>query len=279
MVDARKADQSRGEGQRRVLSALLLLIPVIFSVLYDLWSFLALLVVVLVTGLLEWNRMTLGKFDPPRDILSALLLTAVLVSALFHMMMAWVVLASAMIVVSIVYLRQASWFWAVIGMAYLALPGLALLMIWDQSFEIGCGAVDGKWMVLWLIAIVAACDTGAYAMGKTFEGAKLSPKISPGKTWAGLYGGVIAAVVIAGCFSLYAPLSDQQRLLSMVLAILVALSGQMGDAMESAVKRRFSRKDSSHLIPGHGGVLDRCDSFVLAAPVTLFLLWIFEGAL
>jgi phosphatidate cytidylyltransferase len=121
--------------------------------------------------------------------------------------------------------------------------------------------------VLWLVAVVVAADTAGYFAGRHFGGAKFLPKVSPNKTWAGTYGGWAAAAVIGLLFWLFGPGGWGL----VVLSPLIAFAGQMGDIAESWLKRRAGVKDSSALIPGHGGVLDRFDALTGAA-VALFVL-------
>jgi phosphatidate cytidylyltransferase len=142
------------------------------------------------------------------------------------------------------------------GVPYIALPGVALVMI-RHSPELGLTAV------LWLFAVVWSADTMAYVFGRLIGGPKLAPAISPNKTWAGLGGAVFGGVVASVAAALIAGLP--------AIAVLAALGGllavleQAGDLFESAVKRRFGVKDSGHIIPGHGGVLDRVDGLMFAA--------------
>ena len=126
----------------------------------------------------------------------------------------------------------------------------------------------GRAIVLWLLAVVWAGDVGAYAFGRWIGGLRLVPAISPHKTWAGLLGGIACA----GAVGAVAALLSQQPIAPMVVgSAVVGLVAQLGDLVESWVKRRFKVKDSSNLIPGHGGLLDRVDGLLVAATtVALF---------
>jgi phosphatidate cytidylyltransferase len=129
------------------------------------------------------------------------------------------------------------------------------------------GAERG-WILL-LILTVWAYDTGAYLVGKRFGREKFLTHISPSKTYAGLVGGVVASTVVVGVFL---GALGQSPLHALVLGPLAALAAQAGDLAESMLKRAAGSKDSSQLIPGHGGMLDRIDSFLFAAPiVTLYV--------
>lgn len=139
---------------------------------------------------------------------------------------------------------------------------LGLVVLKQQS--------SGEWLVLWALVIVWAADIGAYFTGRAIGKRKLSPSVSPGKTWEGAFGGVIVSVLAA---SLVIWLLGWQPLLTWsLLAGGLAVISIFGDLSESAVKRAREVKDSGSLLPGHGGVLDRIDSILVVAPV--FALWI-----
>jgi phosphatidate cytidylyltransferase len=150
--------------------------------------------------------------------------------------------------------------WLLLGVFYVSLPCLALL--WIRSLP------GGLETLLWILALVWATDTAAYVAGRGIGGPRLAPRISPNKTWAGLAGGIVGAALIGFAAAVLL------RHASVVVGprggvwSVVALSGalavveQAGDLVESAVKRHFGVKDSSNLIPGHGGVLDRVDGLL-----------------
>ena len=153
--------------------------------------------------------------------------------------------------------------------AGLAGAGIVLFLVVTALALRGDDAA-GRATLFWLFAVVWASDTGAYAIGRTLRGPRLAPRISPAKTWAGALGGVAAA---AGASILLGWLMARtgwvaERPAPALLAAAGALGsvvGQMGDLAESAVKRRVGAQDSGNLIPGHGGILDRADSFAAAA--------------
>ena len=128
----------------------------------------------------------------------------------------------------------------------------------------------GRATLFWLFAVVWASDTGAYAIGRTLRGPRLAPRISPAKTWAGALGGVAAAVgasILLGWLMARTGWVAERPAPALLAAAgaLGSVVGQMGDLAESAVKRRVGAQDSGNLIPGHGGILDRADSFAAAA--------------
>jgi phosphatidate cytidylyltransferase len=151
--------------------------------------------------------------------------------------------------------------WLAIGALWLALP--CVLLLWLRH---GDGA--GRATVLWLFAIVWATDIGAYAVGRRFGGPLLAPRWSPRKTWAGLVGGALCAA-LAGWGT--AHLLEISVLPVVLLSAGLAIVGQFGDLAESVAKRRFGVKDSSGLIPGHGGLLDRLDGLLAVIPAVALL--------
>ena len=128
---------------------------------------------------------------------------------------------------------------------------------------------NGFLAVIFLFAIVWTTDIAAYFVGRTVGGPKLMPQVSPKKTWAGALAGVVAAVVVALAIVKVAAQTDLFSIA--MLAVALSVFAQGGDLFESFLKRRFGAKDSSHLIPGHGGLMDRLDGFVTASVVAALI--------
>jgi len=149
---------------------------------------------------------------------------------------------------------------AALGYAGIAAVSLALLRGADGA---------GLKAILFLFAVVWATDIAAYFTGKTFGGPKLAPRISPGKTWSGAIGGTV--IGIAAGMAAAAATGAGATLAVAVTAFVLAVVAQAGDLFESALKRHFGVKDSSHIIPGHGGLMDRVDGLV-AAGLALYLI-------
>ncbi len=145
------------------------------------------------------------------------------------------------------------------GTIYVGLPVLALLAIRNQE--------GGLLLAFWAMALVWACDIGAYAAGRSLGGPKLAPAISPNKTWSGLIGGVVAATAFAGLLTLWG-----LPVYLVAVTPLLAVAAQMGDLFESALKRRAGVKDSGNMLPGHGGFLDRLDGLVPVAPLAALII-------
>jgi phosphatidate cytidylyltransferase len=148
------------------------------------------------------------------------------------------------------------------GLAYVVLAAAAILWL-------RCDPAAGRADVLFLLFIVWAGDIGAYLVGRWIGGPRLARHISPGKTWSGAVGGLIAAIVAGSLVAHF--LSDAATWRAMLIAAALGVVAQGGDLLESFVKRRLQVKDSGHLIPGHGGLFDRLDGVLAAAPVAALL--------
>ena len=150
-----------------------------------------------------------------------------------------------------------------LGFPYLGLAAVALL--WLRA-----DPVAGWPNTLFVLSVIWASDIGAYMAGRLAGGPKLAPSISPGKTWSGAVGGLISAVLaaqaVAACFS---PGFSPSHVAGLALGLSVV--SQAGDLLESALKRHFGVKDSGHVIPGHGGLLDRLDALLTVAPAAALL--------
>ena len=151
---------------------------------------------------------------------------------------------------------------------YVALPfsfalGLPKYSTFQNTFSLD---------VLFLFILIWSSDTFAYLVGKFFGKHKMAPKISPKKTWEGYAGGVVLTLVLSYFIEQYQP---ELRGNWMIVGFLVAIFAPLGDLVESQLKRNFGVKDSGNIIPGHGGILDRLDSFLICAPV-VYLYFILE---
>jgi phosphatidate cytidylyltransferase len=152
--------------------------------------------------------------------------------------------------------------WSLVGIPYIALSALAVVLLRnDPSF--------GLIAVFWLLFVVWGADTLAYFAGRTIGGPKLLPAISPRKTWAGLAGAIVGGSLCSAAFALAVGLENIFWLLA--VGALMAIVEQAGDFFESALKRKVGVKDSSALIPGHGGMLDRVDGLVAAGMVAALI--------
>jgi len=146
------------------------------------------------------------------------------------------------------------------GATYLAIGYLGLL----GSFVLGIRIDFGLWHVLMFVFVIKSSDIGAWAIGRKLGKHKFSPKISPGKTWEGMGGAVAAAAAVAVCFAVFCGIMAWP--LAIAFGVSLAFIGQMGDLVESMMKRDAEMKDSADKVPGFGGILDIVDSALIAAP-------------
>jgi len=220
--------------------------------------------VALVCGLMAWEWGSLVAARPGRVLarslvfaMSALSLGWMLLRGPYEGVAAAIVGALAIIVLGR-FTRLPSAPWLAVAIISIAMPAIAILWLRD-------GAPLGLETLIWALSTVVLTDIGAYAAGRSIGGPKLMPSVSPSKTWAGLGGGVAAAV--AGALVAANLVEGANPWMLAPIAALLAVVAQIGDLMESAVKRIFRVKDSSMLIPGHGGVLDRVDGQIAVLPL------------
>ena len=218
----------------------------------------------------EWHRLvgTQDSFVPEMSVTSFSVALALLTLTLWpHTGFGWAILVcgSALAFV-LAMMRRSRPLWQAGGVLYIGVPALALV----ASRIL---APHGAWLIIGLFLAVWATDTGALVAGNLIGGPKLAPILSPNKTWAGTLGGVVAAAVVEAA---YVGIIGGRAVPALFYGAALAAVAHGGDLFESWVKRRFSRKDSGSLIPGHGGALDRIDSTLSAAVAFAVLALVFE---
>ncbi len=257
---------------QRVITALVLAPLAIGAVLFapTRW-FMPGLALVLLAGLWEWLRLCGVASRPARAALLALHAAALVLLAL----------SDGSSVFPLVIAAGVAWW--LLALAWLRRPGfgagpawrpariatgtLFVLPSWCAMVLLHADSPHGPRWVLFGLLIVWAADTFAYFAGSRIGGPKLAPRISPGKTWAGFWGGLVGAALVSVAAVPLLGLGWPQWPALAVLVLVTALASVHGDLIESLVKRQSGAKDSGHLIPGHGGVMDRIDSIVAALPV------------
>ena len=275
-VGGNAAPARRRDLVQRVASAMVLA-PVVVAITYfGGLAFLALCMLAAAAILWEWTALVAGRGDArvlgPGWLSLAL---AALLIGLGSMGAAWVAIAVGCVVAGILSAslprshdppHVAAWTGGGVLYAGAVLLGPALLRRDPQW---------GLTALLFLFATVWSTDIFAFFAGRAIGGAKLWPRVSPHKTWsgaaAGLAGGVAAGIAVA-----YASGIGKLGIVG-VMALLLSVLAQAGDLFESAVKRRFGAKDASHLIPGHGGLMDRLDGFLVAAFAALLIGLVRQG--
>jgi len=251
----------------RVVSALILapvaLIPAYFG--RPVWD--VLVAVMGASMAWEWARLCGGgRLSRVGAVSMAIAPAAVAVAALAGAIPALIIVGAGVVLIGLGASLEGARnpVWPAAGVAYVGVPCLA--MAWLRAMP-----DDGLATLLWVLALVWATDTGAYIAGRGLGGPKLAPRISPNKTWAGLIGGMVAAAMTGVVASFL--LESAAAWITVLVSAALAVIEQAGDLFESAVKRHFGVKDSSRLIPGHGGVLDRVDGLLAVSLAVAALSW------
>ncbi len=216
-------------------------------------SFALLVIAVALIMCWEWGRVVRGEeFGLAFVVHAGTIIVAGVLAAVGLPALGGVAVAIGGIILLVMPLgpRQAM---SAAGVAYVGFPTVA--MLWLRA-DVSLGFVA----ILFIFAIVWGSDIGAFVAGRTIGGPKLWPRVSPNKTWAGLLGALAAGLVSGLIFAQV--VSGASSLVLGTNGVLLAFVAQMGDLAESALKRQFGIKDSSAIIPGHGGVMDRADSTV-----------------
>ena len=265
----RQSAPAKGDELRARLLSAVLLVPAVLAIVY--LGSPAMEGLVIAAGiLLGWEWGGLCGADRPqtaRAVVILSILAAVLAGALgFFGPALLIVLAGTLATGALLaVLRLQHPLWLALGVAYLGVPCVA--MLWLRFAQ-----DSGAELVLWLLLVIWATDSGAFFAGRAIGGLKLAPRISPNKTWAGFIGGIAAADLVAA--SGWYLLPEHPLLPLMIVGALVAALSQLGDLFESFAKRRFGVKDSGRLIPGHGGLLDRVDGLLVGVlAISSVLLW------
>ena len=246
----------------RVISAIVLVPLAVGAAYADSWPFVLVWSVAALGIAWEWSNMVaVGRLALAAG-LAALALAGVL--APFHVAAACgAVLCGAAAVALLAEPRPGrSGMWAAAGIVY---AGAVLV----APVVLRADATYGFAAMMFLFAVVWASDIFGYFVGRWIGGPKLWPAVSPKKTWSGAMGGALGALLAGLAVAKY--FYTANLLAAAVLALLLSAVSQAGDLFESAVKRRFGVKDASHVIPGHGGLMDRLDGFVAAAVVAAMI--------
>ena len=212
----------------------------------------------------EWGRLSrFGRFGRVGTILVGAVLAPVATAVRAPGAAAGVALVGAGAVLWAAQReRDAAPLWTAFGTLWISLPCIAFL--WLARAQ-----PTGRATLLWILAVVWATDIGAYAVGRALGGPRLAPRWSPRKTWSGLAGGALSAALAGWATAVSCGISP--RLPLIVVSSALAIVEQFGDLVESLAKRRFGVKDSSGLIPGHGGFLDRLDGMLAVVPTVALL--------
>jgi phosphatidate cytidylyltransferase len=247
------AEQGSRNFLMRVLAAAVLAPLAVAAAYVGGWLWVALVTLATIGLYVEWLTVV-GEAQQTRVVASGgvALALAGFCLAIGHIEASLLVLALGLAVA--VLLAPEQRIWVATGFGYAAAAEMASVLVrLDQIY--------GFVALMLILLVVWVTDIGGYFAGRGIGGPKLWPRVSPKKTWAGAIGGFAASLAVAGGFAAFG-LGKTGPLL--LLGAVLSMASQLGDLFESAVKRRFGVKDSSHIIPGHGGLLDRLDGFVAA---------------
>jgi phosphatidate cytidylyltransferase len=244
-------------GSRNLLmrvAAALVLAPAAIAIAYaGGWLWTALVTLAAIGLYVEW-LMIVGSARRMRVVVSGGVALAISGLCLGAGRIDAALLALALGLAAVALLSPERPHWTAAGFVYAAAAEIASVLVrLDQTWGLAA--------LILILLVVWVTDIGGYVAGRSIGGPKLWPRISPRKTWAGAIGGFAASLVVAGGF---AALGLGKTGPILLVGAVLSVGSQLGDLLESAVKRRFGVKDSSHIIPGHGGLMDRLDGFVAA---------------
>ena len=207
----------------------------------------------------EWVRMSDPMPTRPAFIIPIVgVVIACFYMAQQNLLFALITAGIATILAALERSRRGGLLWSSLGYLYIVIPSMAIVGI--RGIENGF-ATEGFTKLIYVILIVVAADVGAYFGGSYFKGPKLSPKLSPNKTWSGFFSGLTFGALLGGGVGHIIGLGFP---LGFGLAIPIVILSVLGDLLESGLKRRLNVKDAGELLPGHGGLLDRLDSLMMA---------------
>lgn len=263
---AQRADVAgpRASLKSRIVSALVLA-PVVLGALYA-GGIPYILLIGLATVIMAWEWQCLcssGHFGASGVLFAIVAAAAVALTSMGYLLEAFVPVLIGAVILGFwaAHTSNESGPWLGCGVFAVGLTGIALIWLRQEP--------NGLLITVWYLLAVWATDIAAFFTGRAIGGPKLAPSISPGKTWSGLFGGIVAAVLWSIGWALWTDAGQPGTLAA--LGAAAALTAQLGDLGVSMVKRRFGAKDASQLIPGHGGLLDRVDGVIGAAPVAVVL--------
>jgi phosphatidate cytidylyltransferase len=276
--------------KQRVITALIMLAIVIPTLLYpNAWPFCLLALVFMAAGAWEWARMNGLKESGAIYFAGFFVLGATLSWYLGFLNRAmpnvWIFASGLWVLSSAWLLSHGVAGWSKIPAAIRRAGGL--IVLWLAWLALSQARIQGVNFLMSVMCLVWAADTFAYFAGRTWGGKfsknKLAPTISPGKSWEGVWGGVVGVFILAFAWvwadthwqntvaSLYTRLNGQHLVLMVVALLFLTAMSVIGDLIESLIKRSAGVKDSSGLLPGHGGVLDRVDALLPALPIAMML--------
>ena len=266
----------------RTISGIGFVALIVASLLIDKFIFAGLIIVIETLMMLEFYSMTMGRKFMLAQVLA--IIAGVVLFILFFLICAYglplkyislTVLPASIVMIDSLYVKDKEEFWKFsfiyTGILYISIPlALSNYIVFNHSYFNGL-------MLLCFFIIIWSSDVGAYVFGVSFgkNGKKLFPSISPKKSWAGFWGGLLCSVLTAIVLG-YMGFIDIPLIHCIFMAVIMDIAGVYGDLFESQWKRSFDIKDSGSIIPGHGGLLDRFDSSLMAIPAGVLYLVVFN---
>lgn len=259
----------------RIITAVIAALLFVPFVVYGGTALTMLIYVIAAIGLFEMFKMRkLSLFSVP-GILSLIALFAMLmpvewekyvVDATSFSKLEWLIMMTALLLIYVV-LKKNKFTFDDVGFL---IASVFYVGVGFYYFVATREATDGLLYIVFALVVVWSTDSGAYFVGRKLGKHKLWPEISPKKTVEGFVGGIVIAVIAAVIFELIAGL-DVNWALFLIVTVVASVIGQLGDLVESAIKRHYGVKDSGNILPGHGGILDRFDSLLFVLPLLHFL--------
>ncbi|QAX82085.1 phosphatidate cytidylyltransferase [Candidatus Pseudomonas adelgestsugas] len=263
--------------KQRIITALII-IPIVWCGLFLLdGSIFALFIGLVITlGAWEWAGLAGLNACLLRVIYVAIVATLLfLMHVLSNIIVPWIlciaVLWWALAIFLVLTYPRTSNYWS--SLATKLVIGLLILLPVSQGLAELKNAPLGNWLIMAVMVLVWSADIGAYFSGLAFGKRKLAPAVSPSKSWEGVYGGLALTLLITLIVGIMRDWSLKEILLALSIAVVAVFISIVGDLTESMFKRQAGIKDSSNLLPGHGGVLDRIDSLTAAIPIFAACLW------
>jgi phosphatidate cytidylyltransferase len=265
---------------KRILAALVA-VPLLLILTFwaPVWAFDIVVGAVLLAALAEWFRLSSSKLAPPlawAGFLSLALLLASVPGERYGFGFRGAS-ASVLMLLGVGFMASrrpldqaaGSLSQTAFGVFYFGVLGIYVILL--------RGLTGGSWALLLLYLSTWAYDTGGYFAGKYLGRHKMSPQVSPNKTWEGFVGGTALCMAAVWILCVDAPWGSVSPIARLVLGLLLAVCGQTGDLVESLLKRSLEAKDSGAFLPGHGGVFDRIDSMLFNAPLVYFAVWVLQS--
>jgi len=254
--------------KKRFITAIILL-PIVLGLLFygSLWLLAVVVSLVMLVCAWEWTKLIPINYIGYATLF--ILLIFLILAFSYKVFSYWLVVGMVIwlfILIAVLTYPESKKIW---GKKWIvAAAGLVVLPLFAEGLSQIYLLTNGKQFLLYLLLLIWAADIGAYFCGKAWGEHKLIPQVSPGKSWEGVLGGIILALIIAALG--YFWFSPGRFFIWMILALLTVLISILGDLFISVLKRRLGIKDTGAILPGHGGILDRLDSLIAAIPFFYF---------